>query len=219
MKILDAWKWAELAYHPEDLPDTAIRMEHGHDSGFYILLESGELVVSFQGTGTLSGDPWKAKVADWLSNMNAADFNGNGIHDGFDSALKPFLRDLEPVLGAIRPTRLILTGHSRGGALAGLTAYHMGLPCDVITFGAPAQGNREYVNACNMMPLNWINVVNDVDCVPTYPPQVLGYRHAGRTIALKGPLWHRFYFVRRYWRIKCHLPDSYTAGLRREFSV
>lgn len=205
MDIKKAWYWADLAYRPEDLPAQAQRMRHGHDSGFWIM-EGETLIVSMMGTGTLQGE---AGFADWLSNINAFDLNRNHVHDGFDTACQPFMKDLRTVFDTFSFKNILWTGHSRGGALAGVMAFHFALPSDVITFGAPKQGDQTFANTVNLLPLNWINVINGNDCVPTYPPG--DYVHAGKTVVLPIPFWQKLPLTRRYWRIKNHL--RYAAAL------
>ena len=79
------------------------------------------------------------------------------VHQGFNDYSDVILNnnlgiDLFRELSSNPNERLYLTGHSLGGAVAILTAaklIYLGVPADkmeVITFGAPAVGNRGFVN-------------------------------------------------------------------------
>ena len=52
-------------------------------------------------------------------------------------------------------------------------------PPIVYTYGAPRAGNIEY---CNKYPIELYRVVNNNDMVPTVPPALAGYRHAGEVV-------------------------------------
>ena len=213
MDIRKVWEYANLAYTPEKLPDDVHRMRYGNNSGFY-LIDGSTLVVSFQGTGTLSDEKLINKIKDWQSNLSFWDLNSNGVHDGFESGLKPFLPELEIVLTTLSFDKIIFTGHSLGGALAILAAYHFGVDADAISFGAPAQGDQRYANAVNMMKINVVNYVNGWDPVPSYPMKRLGYIHAGKTIRIEAPWWKNIPIL----RVKFHVPKAYEKAITTFYS-
>jgi predicted lipase len=67
--------------------------------------------------------------------------------------------------------RVLLTGHSLGGALATLAAHdlatHCGLTnCQVYTFGAPRPGNRAFRREYDqLVPDTW-HIINDAVSMP-----------------------------------------------------
>lgn len=108
-------------------------------------------------------------------------------HDGFGDAHS---RSAAAVLSAVRTgisrygaTKVTLTGHSLGGALATIATAHLAvnLPSTIslrtITYGSPRVGNQEFVNFVNSRAvMNRIN--NKDDIVPILPGRFLGYDHA-----------------------------------------
>ncbi len=78
-----------------------------------------------------------------------------------------FGEELKDILASEPDARLCITGHSLGGAVAVLFAARlmdMGVPTeqlDVVTFGAPAVGNRAFADAYSDMPLMRIAMKGD----------------------------------------------------------
>jgi len=99
------------------------------------------IILAFRGTD----DPW-----DWLINLNALQDNENGvrIHRGFKQALKSVWNQIsEPLLKMYRQNKrkILITGHSLGGALAMLATRRLILNKNVgqietYTFGQPRVG-------------------------------------------------------------------------------
>jgi len=206
ISIREAWTYAHAAYHMEDLPSGSRIMVHGDDCGYYRVTEDGKLVIGFMGTGTLGKGTLFQKIRDWVSNLNAFDRNKNGIHDGFDKAVAPFLADIQNAIINIPHSSVLFTGHSRGGALAVLAAHYINVKCYVVTFAAPGQGDAEFIIKVNLNDnLSVINVRVGEDCVPTLPP---GTEHSGETIWLKKKKWRGLPLIRRFYNIADHLPDS-----------
>jgi len=95
-----------------------------------------------------------------------------------------------------RATKLILTGHSMGGALAQLMALEMHtrntLPPNfwIVSFGSPRVGNPDFARVTNeqIMPARNIRFVNEADPIPWLPLRSSGFRHAGTEIWIKAKL-------------------------------
>ena len=113
------------------------------------------------------------------------------VHQGFNDYSEVILNnnlgaDLFKELSNKPNERLYLTGHSLGGAVAILTAaklIHLGAPADrmeVITFGAPAVGNKGFVNEYkDKIKLTRVTMSGD----PIKKSlQALGYVHFGEVI-------------------------------------
>ena len=141
------------------------------------------------------------ETLDWKSNIRALlvkrpdKFPGK-IHKGFYKAI-PF-EHLDYLIGelVISGYSIINTGHSLGGALATLYAYHVinefspanRLPSDVITFGAPKVGNKTMKDEYNKI-IRCTRFVHSNDLVP-HLPWLFGlfYHHIGDMIFLESGL-------------------------------
>jgi len=100
------------------------------------------------------------------------------MHRGFIKAFSYLWPEIETFLKAVDENKLIITGHSLGGALAYILSTKTKF-CKLITFGAPRVifGNSDKVeNEKNY------RFVNCSDAVPTLPPAIFGFRHFGKMI-------------------------------------
>jgi len=80
------------------------------------------------------------------------------------------------------PRRLLLTGHSLGGALAtmaaaDLNAHFQDVTLDVVTFGAPRTGNKEFAALLQSSVNLYVRVSDPVDLVTDLPGVLLGFSH------------------------------------------
>lgn len=69
-------------------------------------------------------------------------------------------------------SRVVLTGHSMGGALATMMASWLGIAGyipSIITFGQPRVGDKSFLT---FVRPPWLRVINDSDLVTTIPPEV-----------------------------------------------
>ena len=137
--------------------------------------------------------------AEWLSNFN---FLGAGSddadHRGFKAAeeeVEKAVRSYASDLG-IDPahTRILITGHSRGGAIANLLAADLNTPDSDEPALASSSGIYAYTFAapCATRALdrhdrtygNIFNVVNEADIVPQLPLSAWGFGRYGTKITL-----------------------------------
>lgn len=113
-------------------------------SGFIIVWDD-VVAVAFKGTTT-----WR----EWLNNANVylKRIPDGRVHAGFYNSIKTLGPEL---LTIVKPTldggsKLVVTGHSRGGAIALLfvtVAAHYGISVHAVhTFGSPAVGDAEFAN-------------------------------------------------------------------------
>ncbi|PNY29950.1 Lipase [Tolypocladium capitatum] len=106
------------------------------------------------------------------------------VHAGFADSFKEIetaaLNALKTARSANPNFKLVVTGHSLGGAVATLAAVNFrraGLPFDAFTFGSPRVGNDHFANFVSSQPGVMVRVTHDVDPVPRLPPILVGYRH------------------------------------------
>lgn len=139
-----------------------------------------EIVLSFRGSST---------IRNYIADLNIALLSfvctGCKVHAGFLTAWR------EPrtkVLAAIKAAqtkypsyKLIVTGHSLGGAVATLAAADLrsqGIPADLFTYGSPRVGNKEFAEFVSKQTGVTARVTHTSDPVPRLPPLVLTpFRH------------------------------------------
>ncbi|KAM4058788.1 lipase (class 3) domain-containing protein [Hirsutella rhossiliensis] len=74
--------------------------------------------------------------------------------------------------------RVVLTGHSMGGALAAISAAYLrsrGRSCDLFTYGAPHVGNQALADLIGGPGGVTAHVVNGEDPIASQPPRSIGY--------------------------------------------
>lgn len=78
--------------------------------------------------------------------------------------------------------KLVITGHSLGGAVAALGGAYLrkaGIACDIYTFGAPRVGNDVFANFADGQSGGLFRMTHIDDPVPRLPPMIFSYRHSG----------------------------------------
>lgn len=180
---LDAALCSYIAYHDE----SSVRQtagEWGFDTCETIAVDDTEcfvastpevVVVAFRGT---------QQTADWLINLNASTISTDYgyVHRGFYHALHSVRSRIEDALADAGGSekKLLLTGHSLGGALAtiGAAEWYDAFPnTRVYTFGQPAVGFSLFRSWIGLRyPDSFHRIVNDDDAVTRVPPF---FRHAG----------------------------------------
>lgn len=139
-------------------------------------------LVSFRGT---------ASLGDWMTNLNllTATLPYGTVHRGFLGAFQSVRAQLEGVLDRVTAAgrRLVLTGHSLGGALALIAAVEWRDRYTVSwihTCGQPAVGHRNFLATVEARYGDiYCRFVNDDDIVPMVPPS---FKHTGRLIQFAG---------------------------------
>ncbi|KAJ9088745.1 hypothetical protein DSO57_1020149 [Entomophthora muscae] len=150
------------------------------------------VIVSYRGSSNLM---------NWLMDANAlpVDYSLSEIknstsskpfkvHSGFQKMAGPLLNKtrstITPLLAEYPDYRLVLTGHSAGGAMATLVATALGGDGTVpwksivlITLGMPRVGDVIFCAYLNSHPLTSARITNPTDPVPLLPTQELGFHH------------------------------------------
>jgi hypothetical protein len=144
-----------------------------------------EVILAFRGTLPIDTDNWDAfveSVHDWVHDGEAdlvdAPYTTGQVHQGFKQSLELLWSD---VLSAVKAQHtasklpVIVTGHSKGGALAALAAlrlqFEAGItPAAVYTFGSARAGNTQFWRDYQGKILRDWRFENQDDLVPHLPP-------------------------------------------------
>jgi hypothetical protein len=144
-----------------------------------------EVILSFRGTQPIDTDNWDAfidSIHDWVHDGEAdlvtAPYTTGKVHRGFDESLELLWTD---VLSAVEAQHtasqlpVVVTGHSKGGALASLAAlrlqFEAGItPAAVYTFGSARAGNTQFWRDYQGKILRHWRFEHQDDLVPHLPP-------------------------------------------------
>lgn len=177
------------------------------DTRVLVLGTSTDVIIAFRGT---------ANLRDWLTDLDCGLFDTGSfrVHHGFLRALRSVFDELAEVLAEMRGTRVWMTGHSLGGALAMLAArFWRGPVAGVYTFGQPRAGDaafRDNYNFC-LGPVTY-RIVHADDVVARVPWLLGRYRHAGQEVFFPAPPGSEWR-IHADWRMKL---ASDLRGLARE---
>lgn len=146
---------------------------------------ASEVLVAFRGTSPITTDTpreFYLSVRDWLNDAQArlvpVGYTAGKIHRGFGEALDSLWTG---VLEAVRQQQaqsglpVILTGHSKGGALARLAALRLQQEAEITasavsTYAAPRTGNADFArDYAQRITADWRFEHTD-DIVPHLPP-------------------------------------------------
>lgn len=182
-------------------------------------LNSDRLYIVFRGSD---------KPIDWINNFQFrqqiypySDDNPDvRFHRGFMMAYFAVRQQLLEAMDKFVGQRVIVTGHSLGGALATIAAldiqYNLGnkrdLSFEVYTFGAPRVGNQAMVESYNGRIANSHRFIYGWDIVTRIPRTWQGFDHVAQAIQL-GSRWTWQVLSRRF---SDHSIDGYIAGLEAE---
>lgn len=200
-------------------PASVHTYEAADGSGFDAFLygeTDSDAVLAFRGTlpFRLAAEPRRIlqTLADWINNANASLIEGRPyglpghIHAGFAASLHRLwqpdrgIADLLPRMrrAVTQGKRLLVTGHSKGGALAALAALRLASsgndgvdPAAVVTFAAPRLGDAEFraVFERTLIDRAWRYEYRD-DIVPLLPPSDAFWQSLlARLTAAEHPDW------------------------------
>lgn len=171
----------------EYLDRTGFRLELalGYGSGgtqVFIASKQGDNLAVAAFRGTEPDDPSDLFTdANFVFTPWVDDAGGSlgQVHKGFAMALQDndILGKIITCLDSMVPlTRILVTGHSLGAALATLTASRMP-SSHLYTFGSCRVGDASFAQA--MQTVNHIRFVDCCDLVTRVPPEEAGYVHVG----------------------------------------
>ncbi|KAG0126301.1 Alpha/Beta hydrolase protein [Tuber indicum] len=138
------------------------------------------ITVSYRGTQSLGN--WFANVQIHWSDASVYCSScklHTGFHNAFRLAFPPILASVNSLRAQYPSYKLVVTGHSFGGALATITATEfrrLGYATELYTYGAPRVGNDKFCLFVSRSSGNY-RVTHLNDPVPRLPPVALGYYH------------------------------------------
>ena len=151
--------------------------------GYASIDGDGFCILAFRGTQA-------DRFEDFLTNIQVISTHWpmvgewGRVHKGFRDSAAGLLKQTSTWLQdvASRRKRLLICGHSLGGAIATLLAIPANADA-LITFGCPRVGDDDFADALeSRATLQMIRVVDCCDLVPTVPPPYMGYHHAGEAL-------------------------------------
>ncbi len=183
--VLSSAVCSHLAYETPQIIVTTTREIFGMQACEFLQTDATEcfvaatpdtMIVTFRGT---------AGLRDWLGNLNAFSTTTSygSLHRGFYFAFQAVKASLEQMMRDIglNNRKLVLTGHSLGGALATVAAAEWLSLFDirsVYTFGQPRVCKSDTASHIEQhLGSKFFRIVNDDDIVPRVPP---GYEHIGK---------------------------------------
>ncbi|KAK7440380.1 hypothetical protein VKT23_017016 [Stygiomarasmius scandens] len=159
------------------------------------------IVVAHQGTEPENFLSVLNDAQFFLEDLNttrftSADGKGIKVHDGFQ---KTFERTADGVLSGVQnglatkgASKVLVTGHSLGAAIATLDAMMLRQELDpsvevnTAVFGLPRVGNQEWADFVDAQLGGKLSrVSNQDDPVPIVPPRTIGFRHPEGEIHIK----------------------------------
>jgi len=163
--------------------DNGVRALQGYDSN------TETLFVAFRGS---------VNIQNWIDNIQVSKitpYNNMSIsvEKGFYKAYASVKADLFDKLSLLakkyETTRLLITGHSFGAAMATLLTYDIIIlfptytVTHFITFGSPRVGNSDFVQSFNEHYSNvYYRITHYYDMVPHVPEEFMGYLHVSNEI-------------------------------------
>ena len=170
-KLVEEWKM--LSVSPFD----------NNNARGFVASSDDVTVVSFTGS--------EFDIDLWQENIDAQFCTGpfqskDRVHRGFNLGISEIAEDLISKIRAISNanSKIIITGHSLGGAIANIFAAHMFhqeiKPHLVYTFGSPRVGCKNFRRLYDYISKGRsFRIVNRHDIVPRTPPRVSRFHHVG----------------------------------------
>lgn len=148
------------------------------------------LYISFRGT-QLNEANLKTDLYESLVKYEPTSHLNVSVSYGFANAFLNLRQFFYDVIFRIQANRVIITGHSLGGALASLAAFDLkyinpDTNLTVYTFASPRVGDIAFASNFNKMVTRSYRVQNMYDPVPRFPTTYQGYEHVKKEILIDG---------------------------------
>lgn len=133
--------------------------------------------VAFRGSSEL--DDWAHNACAFQRPLPAPHGLHVRAHAGFLRQYSAVHGRILEILKRVSARRLVLTGHSLGGALATIAAALLPreYSFDLVTFGCPRAGNGPFAKLVEDRCDSVSRVVHDRDVVPVMPMRAMNYAH------------------------------------------
>ncbi|MFN7948262.1 MAG: lipase family protein [Blastocatellia bacterium] len=169
-------------------------------------------IVAFHGTGN---------IQEWLGNIDAIpvsfphDNDAGLVHSGFLLIYEYFRKSIFTLLKGEGQSaqRVIVTGHSLGGALTELCCYDIARNAglnyqpEMWSFAGPRAGGPVFAGHFDQAVSTCYRIVNHMDFVPQLPLPPL-YKHVGKEVKVNGGFkWHDIGYA--------HKLETYKVGLEK----
>lgn len=181
-----------------------------HVQGFFSTDNEGIRYVYFIGSN---------EAADWVHNLafpaREIPYNGTNsaikVHTGFLASYKQVRSFIHKSIA--KYSKVIIYGHSLGGAIATLCAVDInynfpGTDIGVITTGSPKVGNNAFISSYNRRIPDTVRIVNGRDIVPSIPPDICGFKHVSSETLIGSARKHPL-------SIKDHLAHNYLREISK----
>ena len=167
--------------------DTHI-VKNGEQVIFGYIPEYASIFVGFRGSSNLE---------NWLDNIQFSIIHpysetSISVEKGFYTLFFDIKPDIYSILDRLvtkyNTHKLLITGHSLGGALATLMAFDVKYYSRtysvyaLITFGSPRVGDGEFSAKFNSFNVDSYRITHYYDMVPHVPQELLGYQHISNEI-------------------------------------
>jgi hypothetical protein len=145
-------------------------------AAFAAVRADGATLLSFRGT---QPDNYKNLITNLRANLVAWPESAGLVHDGFATAVRALKPQILEWIERAKPdgSKLILTGHSLGAAMATLAAT-IWRPEWLVTIGSPRVGDAVFV--ATVAGTHKVRFVDCCDAVTEVPLEFGGYRHVGQ---------------------------------------
>lgn len=153
----------------------------------HVVSGNGLAVVVFRGTNF-------TEIPDWYKNLTVTfeTTDQGNFHKGFSDAYRTVRGEVRRYLNDERPSKIWITGHSLGGAMAVACGVdvkvHTKIPATLVTFGQPRfadeKGAKWIDRQFNGQYARFVHGVDIVPSVPFYVPWIFPYAHAGNLVAI-----------------------------------
>ena len=155
------------------------------DTGYIAIDPTNHLIV-LAIRGSISDANWKADwdmirvEVDWCDECHIH----RGFRNSWNEVEKAVVENMQKAVQAHPHYRIVVTGHSLGGAVATIAAAelrrldnHFRSFTELYTFGSPRIANEEAARwLSDQSTYNW-RITNENDIVPRLPVRALGYHH------------------------------------------
>tara|TARA_R110002073_G_scaffold233985_1_gene395238 strand:- start:4780 stop:5913 length:1134 start_codon:yes stop_codon:yes gene_type:complete len=153
----------------------------------HVVSSDGLAVVIFRGTNF-------TEIPDWYKNLTVTfETSERGkFHRGFSDAYRTVRSEVQRFINEERPSKIWITGHSLGGAMAVACGIdikiHTKIPTSLVTFGQPRfadeTGAKWIDQQFDGRYARFVHGVDIVPSVPFYVPWLFPYAHAGNLVAI-----------------------------------